>query len=162
MTQSEFANKRVVVTDSDNYMGPIAVEHFGNLGANVLAWSAALDSSEAVQALLEAAGPTDILIANFGNNPRPNKVENISDEEWFELCDKLLHPFMRVVRAFGGQMKAQGAGKIVAITSAAPLRAIYGASSYATMRGAQNAFVRTAGSELARFGVQFNGIGQNY
>ncbi len=162
MKQSEFTNKRVVVTDSDNYMGPIAVEHFQAAGANVLAWSGALSGPDAIQALLTEAGETDILIANFGANPRPNKVEHIADDEWFGLCDEILHPFMRVVRAFAGQMKTRGNGKIVAITSAAPLRAIYGASAYSAVRGAQNAFVRSAGSELARAGVQFNAIAQNY
>ncbi|MCV6622038.1 MAG: SDR family oxidoreductase [Cellvibrionaceae bacterium] len=162
MKQGEFENKRVVVTDSDNYMGPVAVEHFQSLGANVLAWSTALDSNEAVDKLMAEAGQTDILIANFGTEPRPNKVENITDDDWFSLCDGLLHPFMRVVRAFAGQMKARGQGKIVGMTSASPLRAIYGASAYSAMRGAQNAFVRAAGSELARAGVQFNAIAQNY
>ncbi|MBB6522688.1 SDR family oxidoreductase [Pseudoteredinibacter isoporae] len=162
MKQNEFTNKRVVVTDCDNYMGPIAVEHFRAEGADVLAWSEALDSPQAIAKLLAEAGDTDILIANFGANPRPNKVENIADEEWFGLCDDILHPFIRVVRAFAGQMKAKGQGKIVAITSAAPLRAIYGASAYSAVRGAQNAFVRSAGSELARAGVQFNAIAQNY
>lgn len=162
MMQSEFANKRVVITDCDNYMGPVAVAHFRKLGANVLAWPNSLSSSEAVAELVEAAGETDILIANFGNNPRPSLVENISDDDWFELCNSLVHPFMRVVRAFAGPMKKRGRGKIVGMTSASPLKAIYGASAYSAMRGAQNAFVRAAGSELARFGVQFNAIAQNY
>lgn len=162
MKPDEFKNKRVVVTDSDHYMGPVAVEHFSALGANVLAWPHPLDSPEAIESLLKEAGDTDIVIANFGTTPRPNKVENITDEDWLSLCEGLLHPFMRVIRAFAKPMKARGQGKIVAITSASPLRAIYGASAYSAMRGAQNAFVRSAGSELARAGVQLNAIAQNY
>jgi 2-keto-3-deoxy-L-fuconate dehydrogenase len=59
-------------------------------------------------------------------------------------------------------MKERGHGKIVAVTSAAPLRGIPFASAYCAARGAQNAFIKGVGLELAKFGVQVNGIGQNY
>lgn len=162
MASSEFKNKRIVVTDSDNYMGPVAVAHFTDLGANVLAWSRALDNQTDVEALLAEAGNIDILIANFGSNPSPSLVENITDEDWFTLSNALLHPFMRIIRAVGAQMKLAGKGKIVAMTSASSLKAIRGATAYSTFRGAQNAFVRAAGSELARNNVQLNAIAQNY
>jgi 2-keto-3-deoxy-L-fuconate dehydrogenase len=42
------------------------------------------------------------------------------------------------------------------------LRGIPNASGYCAARGAQNAFVRAAGIELAPHNVQFNAVGQNY
>ena len=63
---------------------------------------------------------------------------------------------MRIVRAITPQMIARRRGKIVAVTSAAPLRGIPKATGYCAARGAQNAFVRAAGLELARNNIQFN------
>jgi 2-keto-3-deoxy-L-fuconate dehydrogenase len=59
-------------------------------------------------------------------------------------------------------MVARRRGKIVAITSAAPLRGVARASAYCAARGAQNAFVRAAGLELAASNVQLNSVAQNY
>ncbi|MGB1141679.1 MAG: SDR family oxidoreductase, partial [Halioglobus sp.] len=44
----------------------------------------------------------------------------------------------------------------------APLRGIPHASAYCAARGAQNAFLRATGLELAKYGVQVNAIAQNY
>jgi 2-keto-3-deoxy-L-fuconate dehydrogenase len=59
-------------------------------------------------------------------------------------------------------MAARGHGKIVAITSAAPLRGIAGSSAYCAARGAQNAFIKASGIELASKNVQINAVAQNY
>ena len=69
---------------------------------------------------------------------------------------------MRLVRAVSGTMKQRGHGKIVAITSAAPLRGIPHASAYCAAREAQNSFLRAAGLELAKFDIQVNAIAQNH
>jgi len=51
----------------------------------------------------------------------------------------------------------------VAITSSSPLRRMKPhAAPYVTARAAQNAFVRSAGHELARQGVRLNAIAQNF
>ena len=59
-------------------------------------------------------------------------------------------------------MIASRRGKIIAITSAAPLRGIANTSAYCAARGAQNAFVRAVGLGLAPHNVQFNAVAQNY
>ena len=69
---------------------------------------------------------------------------------------------MRLVRAVLPPMLERRSGKIVAVTSAAPLRAIPKVAGYAAARGAQNAFVRSVGIEVAGRNVQVNAIAQNY
>jgi 2-keto-3-deoxy-L-fuconate dehydrogenase len=59
-------------------------------------------------------------------------------------------------------MVERGHGKIVAITSAAPLRGIAGSSAYCAARGAQNAFIKASGIEYAKYNVQINAVAQNY
>ena len=78
------------------------------------------------------------------------------------MFDVMVHPLMHLVRHFAPQMAARGGGKIVAITSAAPLKGIAGSTAYCAARGAQNAFVRAAGLEYAAANVQINAVAQNY
>jgi len=89
-------------------------------------------------------------------------VQDIPDDKWLNHFDDIVHPLMRLVRAVTPQMIERKAGKIVAVTSAAPLRGIPKATGYCAARGAQNAFVRAAGIELARNNIQFNAVAQNY
>ena len=57
----------------------------------------------------------------------------------------------------------RGHGALVAVTSSSPLRRMSPqAISYVTARAAQNAFVRSAGHDLARHGVRLNAIAQNF
>lgn len=159
---SRFANKKVLVTQADHYMGKPIAKAFADEGAVVLQNTETLQQQDQVNTLLESASDVDILIANFAISSFQSKLENITDQNWFALYDHLVHPFMRLIRAFGPMMKDRGYGKIVAVTSASSLRGIPGATAYCAARGAQNAFVRAVGLELAPHNVQVNAIAQNY
>jgi NAD(P)-dependent dehydrogenase (short-subunit alcohol dehydrogenase family) len=155
-------NKRVLVTQASAYMGPAIGELFRQEGAHVLADDRDLTKHGACEQLIAEAGPLDVLIANLAHPPKPAPVAEIADADWHALFDSLVHPLMRLVRATTPQLIAQGRGKIVAITSAAPLRGIPNTSAYCAARGAQNAFVRAIGLELAPHNVQCNAVAQNY
>jgi 2-keto-3-deoxy-L-fuconate dehydrogenase len=74
-----------------------------------------------------------------------------------------VHPLMRLVRAAAPAMIGRGGGAIVVVTSSSPLRRMSPqAVAYVTARAAQNAFVRSAGHDLARHGVRLNAIAQNF
>ena len=156
------AGKRALVTFADSYMGPVIADRFDAEGADVVRDHSPLRDRAAVEAMVAAAGEIDILVANTAEPPHPTDVESIEDEDWAALFDKLTHPLMRVVRAVVPQMKERQSGKIIAITSAAPLRGIPKVSGYCAARGAQNAFIRAVGLELAKHNVQANAIAQNY
>lgn len=154
--------KRVLVTRADLYMGPAISELFAAEGADVVASTDLLEDPAAPARVVAEAGEIDVLIANLAVAPKRATVERIEDADWLELFDGMVHPLMRLVRAVLPQMVARRAGKIVVITSAAPLRGIPGVSGYAAARGAQNAFVRTVGLEVAKHNIQVNAIAQNY
>lgn len=60
-------------------------------------------------------------------------------------------------------MIESGGGSIVALTTSSPLRRMRPqAVAYVTARAAQNAFVRSAGHDLARHGVRLNAVAQNF
>jgi len=159
---SEMEGKRILVTSAGVYMGPPIVKKFRDLGGEVMTSESPLLDQSSVDALVSEVGAIDILIANLAGTPQIAPVDEITDENWFALCDGLLHSLMRLLRAFLPQMKAQGAGKIVAITSASGIRTVPHIASYSTMRTAQNALIRTAAVEAAPHNVQINAIAQNY
>lgn len=155
--------KRVLITQVDAYMGEPIAEAFEEMGAEVIRSTSTLSSPEAAEETVLAAGEIDVLIANFAEREWWSAlVQDIDDTQWLTYFDELVHPLMRIVRAVTPQMITRGKGKIVAVTSAAPLRGIPKATGYCAARGAQNAFVRAAGLELARNNIQFNAIAQNY
>jgi 2-keto-3-deoxy-L-fuconate dehydrogenase len=159
----ELSGKRVLITQVTDYMGPPIAALFAEQGADVVASSDDLTAPPgAARAIVAQAGRVDVLVANLAHPPLGATADQIADEDWAALFDGLVHPLMRLVRAVLPQMLDRGAGKIVAVTSAAPLRGIPKASAYCAARGAQNAFIRAVGLEVAPRGVQVNAIGQNY
>ena len=154
--------KRVLVTRADLYMGPAIAELFASEGARVVASTELLVDPAAPARIVESAGEFDVLVANTAVPPKRASAERIEDADWLELFDGMVHPLMRLVRAALPQMIARKAGKLVAITSAAPLRGLPSVSGYAAARGAQNAFVRSVGLEVAKHNIQVNAIAQNY
>ena len=143
-------------------MGPAVVDLFRAEGAHVVADARGLVPPEAPAAAVAEGGPIDVLVANLALAPRRAKADEITDEDWQALFDALVHPLMRLLRAALPQMIERRSGKIVAVTSAAPLRGIPSAAAYCAARGAQNAFVRAVGLEVARHNVQVNAVAQNY
>jgi 2-keto-3-deoxy-L-fuconate dehydrogenase len=154
--------KRVLVTQASEYMGPAICELFRAEGARVQADDSDLRVLGACEDLVARAGELSVLVANLAHPAAPAAVDKIADAAWHAAFDALVHPLMRLVRAAAPQMIARRSGKIVAVTSAAPLRGIANTGAYCAARGAQNAFVRAVGLELAPHNVQLNAVAQNY
>jgi len=155
-------HKRVLVTQASAYMGPAICDLFRAEGAQVVADDSDLSLAGACERVVGDAGALDVLVANLAHPPNPAPVGEISDADWATLFDTMVHPLMRLVRAVSPALIAQGHGKIVAITSAAPLRGMPNTSAYCAARGAQNAFIRAVALELAPHNVQANAVAQNY
>ena len=156
------AGKRVLVTHADRFMGAPVAERFREEGADVVADTSVPRSAEEAGAVVRAAGEIDVLFANLACPPTPSLVSDTSDDDWHMLFDVLVHPLMGLVRETAQGMKARGGGRIIGMTSAAPLRGIPKNSAYCAARGAQNAYLRAAGLELARENVLVTAIAQNY
>jgi 2-keto-3-deoxy-L-fuconate dehydrogenase len=168
-----YDGKRVLVTCVGKYMGRPIADGFVAEGAEVIRDDDPLFSNEAVAALLKRAGDIDIVIANFSEDTFRSPVGEIDDANWHALFDAMVHPLMRIVRTISPAWIKRKRGKIIAVTSAAPLRGVPGNmaaalpgvpgnSAYCAARGAQNAFVRSAGLELAPNNIQMNAIAQNF
>jgi 2-keto-3-deoxy-L-fuconate dehydrogenase len=159
----DLTGKRVLLTQADDFMGPASVQGFTDAGAEVIADRSDLTQSGAVERIVEDAGHIDILIANLAAmNRYGTTVTDIDDEIWADIFDVMVHPLHRLVRAVAPQMIERGAGKIVVYGSAVPLRGMSRLAAYTAARGAQAAYVRAVGVELARNNIQVNLIAQNW
>lgn len=154
--------RTALVTCVDRYMGPAIKTKFDALGFQVIGGPSPMTTQQDCEALIAAAGDIDVLVANLAEPPMTGPVQNIDNGDWHTLFDALVHPLMYLVRAVAPQMLARQSGKIIAVTSAAPLKGIPNNAAYCAARGAQNGFIKAVGLELARANIQVNAIAQNY
>ena len=162
MNPFDLSNKRVLLTQANDFMGPVLQEVFKELGATVIADHGALDDPKRPSELINQAGHVDILIANL-SIPAPSTLAiDATDDEWHEVFNHLVDPLHRLVKSVLPQMKQRGSGKIILMGSASALRGIKRASTYSAARGAQLAYIQSVGVEVASQGIQVNAIAQNY
>ena len=147
---------------ADRYTGPAVRERFVAEGATVIADIDGHRSADGPSGVVAAAGRVDVLVVNLIARWRPTSATETTDDAWLATFDTLVHPTMRFVRAALPQMIERRSGKIIVVTSAAPLRTMPGGDAYPAARAAQNAYVRNVGAEVARHGVQINAIAQAF
>jgi len=143
-------------------MGPALCAAFSAHEAVVIADSGDLSHAERPQRLIAAAGHVDVLIINLACVAPSTRATDVTDDEWREVFARLVQPLPRLCRAVLPQMLERKAGKIILMGSASALRGIKRASTYSAARGAQLAYVRALGIEVAPFNVQVNAIAQNF
>jgi NAD(P)-dependent dehydrogenase (short-subunit alcohol dehydrogenase family) len=154
--------KRVLVTQSREFMGPALCEVLAEAGAEVIADDSALVDPQAPAALLARVGRVDVLVANLALAAPSTPAVDVADAEWRLVFSQLVDPLPRLVRAVLPQMIARRSGKILVLGSASALRGMKRASTYSAARGAQLAYVQAVGVEVAPHGVQVNAIAQNF
>lgn len=161
------AGRRVLVTQSEDFMGPALVQAFAAHGAVVCGDRHALADPQAAEAAVREAerhadGPIDVLIANLGVPAPSTRAHEVGDDEWRHVFAHLVDPLPRLARAVLPGMLARRAGKIVVMGSATALRGQKRTSTYAAARGAQVAWTRAVGAEVAGDNVQVNLVAQNF
>jgi 2-keto-3-deoxy-L-fuconate dehydrogenase len=154
--------KRVLITQSNDFMGPALCEAFASYGAELITDTQALAEPGLAEAVVAAAGPIDVLIANLAVPAPRTLVTDVTDEEWQYVFSHMVDPLPRLFRSVLPGMIERKSGKIVVMGSSSALRGMKGASSYSAARGAQLAFVLAAGTEVAKHNVHINAIAQNF
>lgn len=163
MGTNRLAGKRILITSADTFMGPPIAELFRAEDADVIADDDPLLDPDAPARLVERVGEIDALVVNLDAPAYGAPTTQIEDGPWLEGFDAMVHPLMRTVRAAAPAMIERGGGSIVVTGSSSPLRRMRPHTiSYVTARAAQNAFVRSAGHDLAKHGVRLNAIAQNF
>lgn len=162
MRSIDLSGKRILLTHADAFMGPALHRALAASGAEVFADSDPLVEPRAVEDLVARAGSIDVLVANLGV-PAPNTaVTEVDSQEWRSMFDHMVDPLQRLTKAVLPGMIERKRGKILLMGSASALRGMKRASSYSAARGAQLAYIRAVGVEVARHNVQVNAIAQNF
>ena len=163
MTTTRLDGKRVLLTQSDEFMGPALRDVFESSGATVITDSRALDRDPTLPcAIVNGAGRVDVLLVHLALPAPSTPAAEINDAEWRNVFAYLVDPVPRLVAAVLPQMIQRGSGRILLIGSAAALRGQKRTGSYSAARGAQLAYVQSVALELAPLGIQFNAIAQNF
>jgi 2-keto-3-deoxy-L-fuconate dehydrogenase len=155
-------NKSILITQSADYMGPAIEQLFRAEGAKVTSLPGIVPIGAEFDTYLQDLSDFDVVIANLAHPPCNGPIEDLQDTDWTAMFDTMVQPLMGLTRAFAPRMARRGYGKIIAITSAAPLKGLPGSAAYCAARGAQNAWIKAAGLEYAARNVQINAIAQNY
>ena len=155
--------QRVLVTQSDDYMGPATIEPFQKEGAEIIADSSDLTQQGRCEELVSATGRIDILIANLASpNYSGIKATDLEDAQWQNTFEMMVHPLHRLSRAVLPQMIDREKGKIIVFGSATALRGLKTVTAYSAARAAQVGYVQSLGVEVAPHNIQVNLIAQNY
>ena len=157
------AGKRILITQAQDFMGPITAEVFAAEGAEVIADARDLTAPGACEAAVAEAGRIDVLIANLAS-PTFAGIETtqLDDASWQQAFDMMVHPLHRLTRATLPQMLERERGKIVVYGSASALKGMRTLAAYSAARAAQLGYVQAVGVEVAPRNVQINLIAQNY
>jgi NAD(P)-dependent dehydrogenase (short-subunit alcohol dehydrogenase family) len=103
-------------------MGPAINKLFTDEGAIVTNLPGFVPFDSSFKAHVANCDDSDIVIANLAHDPCNGPLEDIEDENWQALFNTMVHPLMCIIRHFAPVMAKRGHGKIVAVTSAAPLK----------------------------------------
>ena len=154
--------KRILVTQADQFMGPMLCQVLAEHGATLIASTESLTNPEAPASVVAAAEPIDVLLANLSIPAPTTLATEATDAEWAETFSALVDPLPRLFRAALPAMIKRRSGKILLMGSASALRGMRRTSTYSAARGAQLGYVQSVGVEVATHNVQVNAIAQTF
>ena len=162
MLNAPLTGKRILVTQSQDFMGPALCRLLAAQGADVVASAEALSAPGVAERVVQSAGHIDVLVANLAIHAPSTPAVDVDEAEWSAVFAALVDPLPRLVRTAVPQMIARRSGKVLVMGSASALRGMKRASTYSAARGAQLAYVQAVGVEMAPHNVQVNAIAQNF
>jgi len=132
-----------------------------NLGAEAAVFQTDITDEAQVSKLAESVahdcGPIQILINNAGVNLR-KPVTEFTLTEWRHVSDTNLTSVFLMCRAFVPQMKGQGYGRILNLTSIMSHVALPGRTAYCASKAGLLGFTRALALELVQEKITVNGI----
>lgn len=131
------------------------------LGERAIAWECDVTSADAVEALIAEAvkrfGRLDVLVNNVGFTT-PGRIAELSDDAWDRVIAGNLTSTFYGVRAALRPMRAQKAGTIINISSAAGIGGAPGLGVYGAAKAGVISLTQTAAVENFKAGVRVNAI----
>lgn len=142
------------------------VKEITQLGGKALAIGADVTSQEEVNAMVETAvktfGRLDVLVNNalpkYAFNPSANyvSVETVTWENFETQFKGAVGGAVNVVRASLPQMKAQGGGSVINISTNLVYNPVVTYHDYTAAKAAMVGLTRTLAAELGKYGIRVN------
>ena len=174
----------VLITNATQYVGPASTARLVRDGARVVAQDSsfadkaahdeiavrypaiiatgATEPAAIVDAALKGHGRLDAVISNDDAPAIRAPLESAKLEDFRSGLEAMMVRPFALAQAAVPPMKKQGGGRILLITSAAPLRGLTNYGMYAAARGGANALTLTLARELASSNILVNAIAPNY
>lgn len=115
------------------------------------------DAERVVASALERFGGLDILVQNAGIYPW-TLIEDISPQEWDDVCAVNLKGTFLAAKAALPYMKAKGGRMIFTSSITGPFVTSPGHGHYSATKAGINGFIRAAALEFAAYGITVNGV----
>src|ERR1035438_8881607 len=133
---------------------------------NCRAVQADLSGTESAQALVASAisafGRLDILVANHGIwTPQDDPIDRMSDDQWHRTIGVNPDSVFALIKHSVAQMKQQGSGNVVLISSTAGQRGEAFHCDYAASKGALISMVKGLAIELAAHHIYVNCVARS-
>ena len=181
MNRIDLEGRTAIVTGAAQGIGRAIAERLLASGANVWLWdidetrvaataaelgsgtqALAVDVTDpealaaAAQAVADAAGKIDILVANAGISGANATVADYPVDEWRRVIDINLNGVFYTCRAVVPHMRAAGYGRIVNVASIAGKEGNPNASAYSASKAGVIALTKSLGKELADLDIAVN------
>ena len=148
---------KVVIADIDEAAGGTLSQE---LGEDCVFMATDVTSDADMAAMVECAvdrfGSLDVMVNNAGAVGEPSALLDLDPEGFTRTMNLLARSVLLGHKHAGRQMKEQGGGSIVSLSSIAGLRGGFAAPSYDVAKAAVLQVARSATFELAEFGIRSN------
>ena len=145
----------------DNDKAKETVSDIENVGRKSLASECDVSSVSAIKEFYQGAkaalGDFDILVNNAGHNITEN-FEDISEESFSRMLDVHVKGTFFMTQTVYRDMKLQGSGRIINITSQLAYKGAGTLTHYCAAKGANTTFTRALALECAGTGVLVNAV----
>ncbi|MFC6719440.1 beta-ketoacyl-ACP reductase [Natrialbaceae archaeon GCM10025810] len=112
-------------------------------------------------AVADALGPIDVLVANAGVT-RDRRFAEMSAEEWHRTIDVCLHGTFNCTKAFYDDIERADHGRLVTISSVVGKQGNVGQANYAAAKSGLFGFTRSIALELAPSGSTANCVAPGF
>jgi NAD(P)-dependent dehydrogenase (short-subunit alcohol dehydrogenase family) len=128
-------------------------------GAHALS---ATDPATLVELALRRHGHIDALVNNDAYPALRAPLAEARMEDFRDALEAMAVAPLRLTQLVAPSMRRRRSGRIVFVSSAAPLRGIANYAPYVSARAAANGLVSSLAKELGRDGITVNAVGSNY
>ena len=136
----------------------IEAENGGSAHAVVADVTLPGDITRLVESTIERFGRVDVLVANAGGPPS-GSFESFDEDAYLDAINLNLMSTLRLSRAVVPQMKEQGGGSIVNITSIAVKQPLDGLILSNTARSGVIGLAKSMANELGKYNIRVNSVG---